>query len=48
MSDQVYLTKLDKKPHPFRTAQEAELAYENGIVASTNTRTIGGRATSTS
>jgi DNA-directed RNA polymerase subunit beta' len=25
-------TKLDQKPHPFRTAQEAELAYENGIV----------------
>jgi DNA-directed RNA polymerase subunit beta' len=25
-------TKLDGKPHPFRTAQEAELAYENGIV----------------
>jgi DNA-directed RNA polymerase subunit beta' len=24
--------KLDEKPHPFRTAQEAELAYENGIV----------------
>jgi DNA-directed RNA polymerase subunit beta' len=23
---------LDEKPHPFRTAQEAELAYENGIV----------------
>ncbi len=23
---------LDQKPHPFRTAQEAELAYENGIV----------------
>ncbi len=23
---------LEKKPHPFRTAQEAELAYENGIV----------------
>jgi DNA-directed RNA polymerase subunit beta' len=31
------VTKLDtsglkKKPHPFRTAQEAELAYENGVV----------------
>jgi DNA-directed RNA polymerase subunit beta' len=31
------VTKLDpkelkKRPHPFRTAQEAELAYENGIV----------------
>jgi DNA-directed RNA polymerase subunit beta' len=25
-------TKLKKTPHPFRTAQEAELAYENGIV----------------
>ena len=24
--------KLDERPHPFRTAQEAELAYENGIV----------------
>jgi DNA-directed RNA polymerase subunit beta' len=24
--------KLDEKPHRFRTAQEAELAYENGIV----------------
>jgi len=24
--------KLDKAPHPFRTAQEAELAYENGVV----------------
>jgi DNA-directed RNA polymerase subunit beta' len=24
--------KLDETPHPFRTAQEAELAYENGIV----------------
>ncbi len=24
--------KLDQKPHLFRTAQEAELAYENGIV----------------
>src|ERR671937_1866958 len=23
---------LKQKPHPFRTAQEAELAYENGIV----------------
>jgi DNA-directed RNA polymerase subunit beta' len=26
-------TKLKRAPHPFRTAQEAELAYENGIVA---------------
>jgi DNA-directed RNA polymerase subunit beta' len=25
-------TKLKRTPHPFRTAQEAELAYENGIV----------------
>jgi DNA-directed RNA polymerase subunit beta' len=25
-------SKLDRKPHPFRTAQEAELAYENGQV----------------
>src|SRR5690606_18973398 len=25
-------SKLEKKPHPFRTAQEAELAYERGIV----------------
>ena len=24
--------KLDPKPHPFRTAQEAELSYENGLV----------------
>ena len=24
--------ELEQKPHPFRTAQEAELAYENGIV----------------
>ncbi|HTU14866.1 MAG TPA: DNA-directed RNA polymerase subunit beta' [Solirubrobacterales bacterium] len=23
---------LEKRPHPFRTAQEAELAYENGVV----------------
>jgi DNA-directed RNA polymerase subunit beta' len=23
---------LEKRPHPFRTAQEAELAYENGLV----------------
>ncbi|MGK2955211.1 MAG: DNA-directed RNA polymerase subunit beta', partial [Solirubrobacterales bacterium] len=26
------VTKLEKRPHPFRTAQEAELAYENGVV----------------
>ncbi len=25
-------SKLKKKPHPFRTAQEAELAYESGLV----------------
>jgi DNA-directed RNA polymerase subunit beta' len=25
--------KLERSPHPFRTAQEAELAYENGLVA---------------
>jgi DNA-directed RNA polymerase subunit beta' len=25
--------ELEQKPHPFRTAQEAELAYENGIVS---------------
>ena len=25
-------SKLPSRPHPFRTAQEAELAYENGIV----------------
>ncbi len=25
-------SELKRKPHPFRTAQEAELAYENGIV----------------
>jgi DNA-directed RNA polymerase subunit beta' len=24
--------KLEPKPHPFRTAQEAELSYENGLV----------------
>ncbi len=26
-------SKLEKHPHPFRTAQEAELAYENGVVS---------------
>ncbi len=26
-------SKLEKKPHPFRTAQEAELAYEHGVVS---------------
>ncbi len=31
-TDEVDVSKLDRKPHPFRTAQEAELAYENGIV----------------
>src|SRR5947209_17689676 len=25
-------TGLDRRPHPYRTAQEAELAYENGLV----------------
>ncbi|MEX0620955.1 MAG: DNA-directed RNA polymerase subunit beta' [Solirubrobacterales bacterium] len=25
-------TTLETRPHPFRTAQEAELAYENGVV----------------
>ena len=25
-------TTLEERPHPFRTAQEAELAYENGVV----------------
>ncbi len=30
--DDVDVSKLDPKPHPFRTAQEAELAYENGLV----------------
>jgi DNA-directed RNA polymerase subunit beta' len=30
--DEVDAKKLDPKPHPFRTAQEAELSYENGLV----------------
>ena len=30
--DEVDAEKLDPKPHRFRTAQEAELSYENGIV----------------
>ncbi len=30
---QLDVSKLDRKPHPFRTAQEAELAYEYGTVA---------------
>src|SRR3954454_2542250 len=30
--DAVDVEKLKRTPHPFRTAQEAELAYENGIV----------------
>jgi len=30
--DEVDVGKLDPKPHPFRTAQEAELAYEAGLV----------------
>ena len=29
---EIDVSKLDKKPHPFRTAQEAELAYERGLV----------------
>jgi DNA-directed RNA polymerase subunit beta' len=30
--EEVDAEKLDRKPHPFRTAQEAELSYENGLV----------------
>ena len=30
--DEVDVKKLDPKPHPFRTAQEAELSYENRLV----------------
>ena len=30
--DELDPSTLDRRPHPFRTAQEAELAYENGIV----------------
>ncbi len=30
--DEVDAEKLDPKPHPFRTAQEAELSYENRLV----------------
>ncbi len=30
--DELDPSTLDTRPHPFRTAQEAELAYENGIV----------------
>ncbi len=30
--EEVDAAKLDPKPHPFRTAQEAELSYENGLV----------------
>ena len=30
--DEVEVGKLKRKPHPFRTAQEAELSYENGLV----------------
>ena len=30
--DELDPAKLEKRPHPFRTAQEAELAYENGLV----------------
>jgi DNA-directed RNA polymerase subunit beta' len=32
LSDEVDAKKLDPKPHRFRTAQEAELSYENRIV----------------
>ncbi len=31
-TDEVDVSKLKRKPHPFRTAQEAELSYENGLV----------------
>ena len=31
-TDEVDPEKLDRKPHRFRTAQEAELSYENGLV----------------
>ncbi len=31
-ADEVDVGKLKSKPHPFRTAQEAELSYENAIV----------------
>jgi DNA-directed RNA polymerase subunit beta' len=30
--DELDPAKLERPPHPFRTAQEAELAYENGVV----------------
>ncbi len=30
--DEIDAAALEPKPHPFRTAQEAELAYENGLV----------------
>jgi DNA-directed RNA polymerase subunit beta' len=30
--EQIDPSKLKRKPHPFRTAQEAELAYERGLV----------------
>ena len=46
--DKVDATKLKKTPHPFRTAQEAELAYENGIVDLHDGRSTAARATSTS
>ncbi len=29
---EIDVSKLKKKPHPYRTAQEAELAYERGLV----------------
>ncbi len=41
-------SKLDPKPHRFRTAQEAELAYENRSSGSTTGPSTGARATSTS
>ncbi len=31
-ASEVEVGKLKRKPHPFRTAQEAELSYENGLV----------------
>jgi DNA-directed RNA polymerase subunit beta' len=30
--EELDVSKLKRKPHPFRTAQEAELAYERGLV----------------
>ncbi len=31
-TEEIDAAKLEPRPHPFRTAQEAELAYENGLV----------------